>query len=173
MHLSKAPLEQNSVQASVIIKEFCTITFVIIYKCIHSVYYNIIMLQCNAGCTITTLATNYQNTPAGQVAPRLVSEHASEGCLGETVMLQCELFQFIDLEMKIIVVNNQKSWFNFGHVTILTISGPKVRPENEDHCSKQAKKLVSFWSCHDRYVFVTDVHQTKRHEAVRVSIRLK
>ena len=56
------------------------------------------------------------------MAPRLVSELVSEGALRRI------------------------------HVTIVTISGPKVRAQNGRQHGKWPKKLVNFW---DRYVFVT------------------
>ena len=56
------------------------------------------------------------------MAPRLVSELVSEGALRRI------------------------------HVTIVTISGPKVRAQNGRQHGRWPKKLVKFW---DRHVFVT------------------
>ena len=66
------------------------------------------------------------------MAPRLVSELVSEGALRRI------------------------------HVTIVTISGPKVRAQNGRQHGKWPKKLVEFW---DRHVFVIDF----RHAGQKVS----
>ena len=63
--------------------------------------------------------------------------------------------------MALSTANRQKSWSNLGHVTIVTISGPKVRAQNGRVCCKWAKKLVNFWSCHECDSFR---HMTFRHE---------
>ena len=52
--------------------------------------------------------------------------------------------------MDVSVVNGLKTSSDFDHVTVVTISGPKVRAQNGRVCCKWAKKLVNFWTCHDR-----------------------
>ena len=48
--------------------------------------------------------------------------------------------------------NRQKHDQLVDQITIVTISGSNVRPQNADPSRKWPKKLVNFW---DRHVFVT------------------
>ena len=49
-----------------------------------------------------------------------------------------------ELKMRIPAANGQTNWSTFGHVTIVTISGPKVRAQNGAVWCKRSKKLVNF-----------------------------
>ena len=62
--------------------------------------------------------------------------------------------------MDVSVVNDQKTWSILGHVTIVIISGPKVRAQNGAVWCKQPENLINFWSCHDRDNFVTLIFVT-------------
>ena len=69
--------------------------------------------------------------------------------------------QKFELEMDASAANGQKNCSKFGHVTIVTVSGPKVQAQNGRVCCKWAKKLVKVWSCHDRNNFRTKSSSSK------------
>ena len=50
--------------------------------------------------------------------------------------------QKFELKMDVSVVNGLKTSSDFGHVTIVTISGPKVRAQNGRVCGKWIENLT-------------------------------
>ena len=69
--------------------------------------------------------------------------------------------QKFELKMDVSAANGQQSWSTFGHVTIVTISGPKVRAQNGRQHGRWPKKIVKFWDRHDRDNFRTKSSSSK------------